>query len=148
MQLQFTAEECIDVKREHAASTIQVWRRYLAARRARSSPPLPEGAVGWCQCTFCPLPVYPGEGLYCDLCWPVDCGCVCDCQCLCDAVEPPPEQHVDVLMAGTAPRRRTRRGHHGSWAKRRSLMVLTMFGVAGAAPRDGYSAQVSTVSSL
>ena len=24
-------------------------------------------------------------------------------------------------------------------------MVLTMFGVAGAAPRDGYSAQVSTV---
>ena len=145
VQLQFTAEECIDVKREHAASTIQVWWRYLTARRARYSPPLPEGAVGWCHCTFCPLPVYPGEGLYCDLCWPVDCGCVCDCQCLCDAVEPPPEQHVDVVMADTAPRRRTRRGHHGSWANRRSLMVLTMFGVAGAAPRDGYSAQVSTV---
>ena len=48
-------------------------------------------------------------------------------------------------MADKAPRRRTRRGHHGSWANRRSLMVLTMFGVAGAAPRDGYSAQVATV---
>ena len=48
-------------------------------------------------------------------------------------------------MADMAPRRRTRRGHHGSWANRRSLVLLTMFGVAGAAPRDGYSAQVSTV---
>ena len=154
VQLKFTAAECIEVKREHVARTIQVWWRYLAARWARDEPPLPEGAVGWCYCTFCPLPVYPGEGDYCDLCWPVGCGCGCDCQCLCDAVDAPPRQRlgdaleqlqVDVAVAATAPRTRTKRGHHGSWANRRSLMLLTMFGVAGAAPRDGYSAQVSTV---
>ena len=150
VQLQFTAAECLYVKREHVARTIQVWWRYLTARRARNSPPLPEGAVGWCHCTYCPLPIYRGEGIYCDLCWPDVCGCVCDCQCLCDAVDQaPPRQRlgdaleqlqVDVAMAATAPRTRTRRGHHGSWANRRTLMLLSMFGVASAAPRDGYSA--------
>lgn len=61
-QLRFTAAECISVKREHVARTIQVWWRYLRARRSRDDrdDPLPEGAVGWCACTFCPLPVYPG----------------------------------------------------------------------------------------
>ena len=44
--------------------------------------PLPEGAVGWCACAFCPLPVYPGDGTFCDFCWPVDdCECGCACQC-------------------------------------------------------------------
>jgi hypothetical protein len=110
---------------------IQVrWRR-LRARRSRDDPPLPEGAVGWCACTFCPLPVYPGEGAYCDLCWPVGCGCGCDCQCLCDAVDAPPRQRlgdalellqVEVAVAATAPRTRTKRGHHGScWANRRRI---------------------------
>ena len=46
VQLQFTAAECLYVKREHVARTIQVWWRYLTARRARNSPPPPEGAVG------------------------------------------------------------------------------------------------------
>ena len=49
VQLGFTANECIDVKREHVARTIQVWWRYLRARRSRDDrdDPLPEGAVGW-----------------------------------------------------------------------------------------------------
>ena len=59
-----------------------------------------------------------------------------------DALE---QLQVDVAMAATAPRTHTRRGHHGSWGKRRTLVLLTMLGVAGAAPRDGYSAQVATV---
>ena len=91
-QLKFTAAECIGVKREHVARTIQVWWRYLTAHRAQArSPPRP-------------LP-----------------------------------------MAATAPRPRTKRGHHGSWANRRMLMLMTMLSLAGAAPRDGYSAQVATV---
>ena len=44
--------------------------------------PLPEGAVGWCACAFCPLHVYPGDGTFCDFCWPVDdCDWGCACQC-------------------------------------------------------------------
>ena len=158
-QLEFSADECVQVKQEHSARSIQVWWRWLTARRARNDPPLPEGAVGWCACTFCPLPVYPGEGVYCDLCWPVACGCVCMCQCQCepddraldrtlprqrlgDAIE---QLQVEVALAATAPRPRSKRGHHGSRATRRALMLMSMLGVAGAAPRDGYSAQVSTV---
>ena len=100
-QLRFTATECVEVKREHVARTIQVWWRY---RRARSSTP-PQQRLG-------------------------------------DALE---QLQVEVAMAATAPRTHTRRGHHGSWGKRRTLVLLTMLGVAGAAPRDGYSAQVATV---
>jgi hypothetical protein len=159
VQLKFTAHECVEVKREHSARTIQTWWRRLRSRWSRDGPPLPEGAVGWCACTFCPLPVYPGEGVYCDLCWPVECGCVCMCQCQCEPVDRAldrtlPRQRlgdaleqlqVEVALAATAPRPRTKRGHHGSWANRRMLGLLTMLGVAGAAPRDGYSAQVATV---
>ena len=59
-------------------------------------PPLPEGAVGWCACPPCPLPVYPGEGHFCDLCWPVACGCSCACQCHCD------DDHLAVAMTAAA----------------------------------------------
>ena len=38
---------------------------------------LPEGAVDWCSCPHCPLPVYPGEGSECDFCWPVGTTCAC-----------------------------------------------------------------------
>jgi len=50
-QLEFSADECVQVKQEHSARSIQVWWRWLAARGARNDPPLPEGAVGWCACT-------------------------------------------------------------------------------------------------
>ena len=53
--------------------------------RTRRPRPLPEGAIGWCRCNACPLPVYPGEGIFCDLCWAVECGCHCACLCTCDA---------------------------------------------------------------
>eukprot|EP00900_Chrysochromulina_parva_P015464 jgi/Chrpa1/23919/Chrysochromulina_OHIO_Genome00027794-RA len=56
----------------------------LGNNQAEKDPPLPDGAVGWCACAACPLPVYPGEGSHCDLCWTVDCGCNCVCQCQCD----------------------------------------------------------------
>ena len=60
---------------------------------ARSTaPPLPEGAVAWCACPACPLPVYPDEGRFCDLCWPVGCGCGCACQCQCEPVERAPRR--------------------------------------------------------
>ena len=55
-------------------------------------PPLPEGAVAWCACPACPLPIYPGEGQFCDLCWPVACGCTCMCQCQCDLAERAPRR--------------------------------------------------------
>jgi hypothetical protein len=54
---------------------------------------------------------------------------------------------VALAATATAPRARTKRGHHGPRASRRNLMLLTMMGVVGAAPRDGYSAQVSTPAS-
>lgn len=38
---------------------------------------LPEGAVDWCACQYCPLAVYPGEGSLCDVCWPVGTTCAC-----------------------------------------------------------------------
>ena len=135
-QLRFTAAECVEVKREHMARSIQAWWRYLTARRARDGPPLPEGAVGWCACSYCPLPVYPGEGSYCDLCWPVGCGCVCVCQCQCEPVD-------RTAPAGDRPR--VRRGHHGRHGVRRLLVLTAMMGLAGAAPRDGYSSQVASV---
>jgi hypothetical protein len=81
-QLEFSADECVQVKREHSARSIQVWWRWLTARRSRTvDPPLPEGAVGWCACPACPIPVYPEDNNYCDMCWPVECGCVCTCRC-------------------------------------------------------------------
>ena len=154
-QLEFSADECVQVKQEHSARSIQVWWRWLTTRRSKTDPPLPEGAVGWCACPACPIPVYPEDNNYCDMCWPVECGCVCTCLCHCESVDhalPPPRLgdalerlQVEVALAATAPRTRTKRGHHGSRANRRSLMLLTMMGVADAAPRDGYSAQVSTV---
>ena len=64
----------------------------IRARAPSNVPPLPEGAVGWCACPACPLPIYPGEGRFCDLCWPVGCGCGCICQCQCDPVERTPRQ--------------------------------------------------------
>ena len=137
-QLEFTATECVDVKREHVARTIQVRWRYQTARRAqaRSPPrPLPPGAVGWCACTFyCPEPVYPGDGPHCDRCGPVHCasGCVCQCRCA----------HWQGLAE---PQPRARRGRHGRHGARRLLVLTAMMGFAGAAPRDGYSAQVATV---
>jgi len=78
-------------------------------------PPLPEGAVAWCACPACPLPVYPGEGQFCDLCWPVDCGCTCMCQCQCDLAERAPRRrrlndmahrphHIDQDLAEQAMR--------------------------------------------
>ena len=55
---------------------------YELTGSAAERDPLPEGAVGWCACAFCPLPVYPGDGTFCDFCWPVDdCECGCACQC-------------------------------------------------------------------
>ena len=135
-QLVFSIAECVEVKREHSARSIQVWWRWLTARRARDGPPLPEGAVGWCACSFCPLPIYPGEGVYCDLCWPVGCGCVCVCQCQCEPVD-------RTAPAGDRPR--VRRGHHGRHGARRLLVLTAMMGLAGAAPRDGYSSQVASV---
>ena len=155
VQLQFSASECVELKHVHSARAIQIWWRWLRARWSRDDPPLPEGAVGWCACAFCSLPIYPGEGAFCDICWPVECGCGCMCQCRCEPVDQTkPRQRlgdaleqlqVEVALAATAPRTRTKRGHHGSRANRRALMLATMLGVAGAAPRDGYSAQVSTV---
>jgi len=155
VQLQFSTSECVALKQVHSARAIQIWWRWLWARWSRDEPPLPEGAVGWCACTFCSLPIYPGDGAFCDICWPVECGCGCMCQCLCEPVDQTkPRQRlgdaleqlqVEVALAATAPRTRTKRGHHGSRANRRALMLVTMMGVAGAAPRDGYSAQVSTV---
>ena len=155
VQLQFSTSECVALKQVHSARAIQIWWRWLWARWSRDDPPLPEGAVGWCACTFCSLPIYPGEGAFCDICWPVECGCGCMCQCLCEPVDQTkPRQRlgdaleqlqVEVALAATAPRTRTKRGHHGSRANRRALILVTMMGVAGAAPRDGYSAQVSTV---
>ena len=56
-------------------------------RVVEEPPPLPEGAVGWRACPDCTLPIYPGEGRFCDLCWPVGCGCGCSCQCQCDTAE-------------------------------------------------------------
>jgi hypothetical protein len=56
----------------------------LGGNKVDTDPPLPDGAVSWCACAACPLPVYPGEGSYCDLCWTVECGCGCVCQCQCD----------------------------------------------------------------
>ena len=38
---------------------------------------LPEGAVDWCACQYCTLPVYPGEGSLCDFCIPVGTTCAC-----------------------------------------------------------------------
>ena len=140
-QLEFTAAECIDVKREYGARTIQAWWRRRATCRI-SPPPLPEGAVGWCHCTRCHLPVYPGEGLYCDLCWPVGCGCGCMCQCLCgeaNRAQAPPQPATEDR------RPRARRGHHGRHGARRLLVLSAMMGLAGAAPRDGYSSQVASV---
>ena len=82
---------------------------------------------------------------------------MCQCQCepddraldrtlprqrLGDALE---QLQVEVALAATAPSPRSKRGHHGSRANRRALLLMSMLGVAGAAPRDGYSAQVSTV---
>jgi hypothetical protein len=155
VQLQLSTSECVELKQEHSARAIQIWWRWLWARWSRDEPPLPEGAVGWCACTFCSLPIYPGDGAFCDICWPVECGCGCMCRCLCEPVDQTkPRQRlgdaleqlqVEVALAATAPRTRTKRGHHGSRANRRALMLVTMMGVAGAAPRDGYSAQVSTV---
>ena len=155
VQLQFSTSECVALKQVHSARAIQIWWRWLWARWSRDEPPLPEGAVGWCACTFCSLPIYPGDGAFCDICWPVECGCGCMCQCLCEPVDQTkPRQRlgdaleqlqVEVALAATAPRTRTKRGHHGSRANRRALILVTMMGVAGAAPRDGYSAQVSTV---
>eukprot|EP00900_Chrysochromulina_parva_P016661 jgi/Chrpa1/24997/Chrysochromulina_OHIO_Genome00025755-RA len=84
-QLEFTADECVQVKQEHSARSIQ--------------------RLG-------------------------------------DALE---QLQVEVALEATAPRTRSKRGHHGSRANRRALMLTTMLGVAGATPRDGYSAQVSTV---
>ena len=55
---------------------------YELTGSAAEHDPLPEGAVGWCACAFCPLPVYPGDGTFCDFCWPVDdCDWGCACQC-------------------------------------------------------------------
>ena len=49
---------------------------------AAEHDPLPEGTVGWCACAFCTLHVYPGDGTFCDFCWPVDdCDWGCACQC-------------------------------------------------------------------
>ena len=76
----------------------------LRARDWSTLPPLPEGAVGWCACPACPLPIYPNEGPFCDLCWPVDCGCGCICQCQCNPVERTPEQQC----LGDAERRQCR----------------------------------------
>lgn len=45
-------------------------------------PPLPDGATGWCACRFCPSLIYSDDDLYCDFCWPVDCGCECWCLCM------------------------------------------------------------------
>ena len=45
-------------------------------------PPLPDGATGWCACRFCPSLIYSDDDLYCDFCWPVDCGCECWCLCV------------------------------------------------------------------
>ena len=45
-------------------------------------PPLPNGATGWCACRFCPSLIYSDDDLYCDFCWPVDCGCECWCLCV------------------------------------------------------------------
>jgi hypothetical protein len=155
VQLRFSTSECVELKQVHSAREIQIWWRWLWARWSRDDPPLPEGAVGWCACAFCSLPIYPGEGAFCDICWPVECGCGCMCQCLCEPVDQSQplqrlgdaleQLQVEVALAATAPRTRTKRGHHGSRANRRALMLATMLGVAGAAPRDGYSAQVSTV---
>ena len=55
---------------------------YELTGSAAEHDPLPEGTVGWCACAFCPLPVYPGDGTFCDFCWPVDdCDWGCACQC-------------------------------------------------------------------
>ena len=55
-------------------------------------PPLPDGAVGWCACRFCPSLIYSVDDLYCELCWPVECGCECWCLCVGhDEVTAPPE---------------------------------------------------------
>ena len=139
-QLRFSAAECVEVKREHMARSIQVWWRYLTAcwvrYGARSPPrPLPPGAIGWCACTYhCPQPVYPGDGPYCDHCGPVDCtsGCRCHCQCT----------HWQGLAES---RPRVRRGRHGRHGARRLLVISALMGLAGAAPRDGYSSQVASV---
>ena len=56
-QLRFTAAECVEVKREHMARSIQAWWRYLTARRARYSPPLPRGG------RLVPLHLLPVTGL-------------------------------------------------------------------------------------
>ena len=55
---------------------------YELTGSAAEHDPLPEGTVGWCACAFCPLHVYPGDGTFCDFCWPVDdCDWGCACQC-------------------------------------------------------------------
>ena len=55
---------------------------YELTGSAAEHDPLPEGTVGWCACAFCTLHVYPGDGTFCDFCWPVDdCDWGCACQC-------------------------------------------------------------------
>ena len=78
-QLAFTAAECVEVKREHSARSIQVWWRWLTAPRTRTPPTRRPR----CACPVCPRSVY-GGGAYCTSCWPVDCGCGCMCQCQCE----------------------------------------------------------------
>jgi hypothetical protein len=68
------------VAAQYAAHSAQ----YVAAEAAQDiddddddDRELPEGAVDWCSCPYCPLPVYPGEGSECDFCWPVGATCAC-----------------------------------------------------------------------
>ena len=86
---------------------------------ARSAaPPLPEGAVAWCACPACPLPVYTDEGHFCDLCWPVGCGCGCMCQCQCDPVERAPQRRrledAEHRQGARSHRPTSRRAGHAS----------------------------------
>ena len=46
--------------------------------------PLPPGAVGWCACTHCDLPVFPDDfDGKCDYCFVPNCPAACDCDCVC-----------------------------------------------------------------
>ena len=64
---------------------INVLHAIESNRLSTEETALPEGAVGWCACSFCDLPIYPDnpDG-YCDFCWKPSCMHACQCVCECE----------------------------------------------------------------